>query len=131
MGEVSLEIYRHYENIKKSKSRIIHLGLDLSGGMSVTISLDYSSVEKKLGRSLTFAEKEDAIYRIMQILKDRVDRFGLTEPKIAREAGGNKIFLDIPGEKDESRVSTLLSGKGNLTFYVVDDELTSLLHKKY
>nr|WP_267510995.1 protein translocase subunit SecD [Borreliella garinii] len=130
MGEVSLEIYRHYENIKKSKSRIIHLGLDLSGGMSVTISLDYSSVEKKLGRSLTFAEKEDAIYRIMQILKDRVDRFGLTEPKIAREAGGNKIFLDIPGEKDESRVSTLLSGKGNLTFYVVDDELTSLLHKK-
>ncbi len=46
MGEVSLEIYRHYDNIKKSKSRIIHLGLDLSGGMSVTISLDYSSVEK-------------------------------------------------------------------------------------
>ncbi len=130
MGEVSLEIYRYYENIKKSKSRIIHLGLDLSGGMSVTISLDYSSVEKKLGRSLTFAEKEDAIYRIMQILKDRVDRFGLTEPKIAREAGGNKIFLDIPGEKDESRVGTLLSGKGNLTFYVVDDESTSLLHKK-
>ncbi|WKC88298.1 protein translocase subunit SecD [Borreliella japonica] len=130
MGEVSLEIYRHYENIKNSKSRIIHLGLDLSGGMSVTISLDYSSVEKKLGRSLTFAEKEDAIYRIMQILKDRVDKFGLTEPKIAREAGGNKIFLDIPGEKDESRVNTLLSGKGNLTFYVVDDESTSLLHKK-
>lgn len=46
MGEVSLEIYRYYENIKKGKSRIIHLGLDLSGGMSVTISLDYSSVEK-------------------------------------------------------------------------------------
>nr|pir protein-export membrane protein (secD) homolog - Lyme disease spirochete [Borreliella burgdorferi] len=129
MGEVSLEIYRYYENIKKGKSRIIHLGLDLSGGMSVTISLDYSSVEKKLGRSLTFAEREDAIYRIMQILKDRV-RFGLTEPKIVREAGGNKIFLDIPGEKDESRVSTLLSGKGNLTFYVVDDESTSLLHRK-
>ncbi|MCD2401171.1 protein translocase subunit SecD [Borreliella bissettiae] len=130
MGEVSLEIYRYYENIKKGKSRIIHLGLDLSGGMSVTISLDYSSVEKKLGRSLTFAEREDAIYRIMQILKDRVDRFGLTEPKIVREAGGNKIFLDIPGEKDEGRVGTLLSGKGNLTFYVVDNESTSLLHRK-
>ncbi|UER67803.1 protein translocase subunit SecD [Borrelia sp. BU AG58] len=128
--ELGLEIYGHYENIKRDKSRIIQLGLDLSGGMSVTISLDYSSLEKKLGRSLSSLEKEESVERTMQILKERVDTFGLTEPKIAREAGGSKIFLDIPGERDESRVDSLLSGKGNLTFYVVDDESTSVLHAK-
>ncbi|UGQ17431.1 protein translocase subunit SecD [Borrelia sp. RT1S] len=128
--ELNLEIYKHYENIKRDKSRIIQLGLDLSGGMSVTISLDYSDLEKKLGRSLTSLEREESIERTMQILKERVDTFGLTEPKIIREAGGSKIFLDIPGERDENRVDSLLSGKGNLTFYVVDDEGTSMLNAK-
>ncbi|AYE36504.1 protein translocase subunit SecD [Borrelia turcica IST7] len=128
--ELSLEIYKHYESIKRDKSRIIQLGLDLSGGMSITISLDYSGLEKKLGRSLSSLEKEESIERTMQILKERVDTFGLTEPKITREAGGSKIFLDIPGERDEYRVDSLLSGKGNLTFYVVDDENTSILNTK-
>ncbi|WKC58194.1 protein translocase subunit SecD [Borrelia sp. P9F1] len=128
--ELSLEIYKRYENVKRDRSRIIQLGLDLSGGMSITISLDYSDLEKKLGRSLTSLEREESIERTMQILKERVDTFGLTEPKIIREAGGSRIFLDIPGERDESRVDSLLSGKGSLNFYVVDDESTSVLNDK-
>ncbi|APR65081.1 protein translocase subunit SecD [Borrelia anserina] len=128
--ELSLEIYRYYEEIKKNKSRIIQLGLDLSGGMSITISLDYLGLEQKLGRTLSSLEKQEALERTMQILKERVDTFGLTEPNITREAGGNKIFLDIPGEKDEKHIDSLLSGKGNLTFYVVDDEATSMLNSK-
>ncbi|AHH12675.1 Protein translocase subunit secD [Borrelia hermsii YBT] len=128
--ELSLEIYRYYEDIKRNKSKIIQLGLDLSGGMSITISLDYSGLEQKLGRTLSALEREEALGRTMQILKERVDTFGLTEPKITREAGGNKIFLDIPGEKDEKRVDSLLSGRGNLTFYVVDNEATSVLNAK-
>ncbi|UPA18117.1 protein translocase subunit SecD [Borrelia puertoricensis] len=128
--ELSLEIYRYYEEIKRNKNRIIQLGLDLSGGMSVTISLDYSSLEQKLGRTLSFQEKEEAFERTMQILKERVDTFGLTEPKITREASGNKIFLDVPGERDEKRVDSLLSGRGNLIFYVVDNEATSVLNTK-
>ncbi|AWG43006.1 protein translocase subunit SecD [Candidatus Borreliella tachyglossi] len=128
--ELSLEIYRYYENIKLNKNRIIQLGLDLSGGMSITISLDYSGLEQRLGRALSSLEREESVERTMQILKERVDTFGLTEPKITREAGGNKIFLDIPGERDEQRVDSLLSGKGNLTFYVVDDESTSVLNSK-
>ncbi|QMU99406.1 protein translocase subunit SecD [Borrelia sp. A-FGy1] len=128
--ELSLEIYKYYENIKSNKNKIIQLGLDLSGGISITISLDYSGLEKKLGRSLSSLEKEESIERTMRILKERVDTFGLTEPKITREAGGSKIFLDIPGEKNENRVDSLLSGKGNLTFYVVDNENTSILNTK-
>ncbi|QFP41718.1 protein translocase subunit SecD [Borrelia miyamotoi] len=128
--ELSLEIYRYYENIKRNKNGIIQLGLDLSGGMSITISLNYSGLEQKLGRALSSLEKEDALERTMQILKERVDTFGLTEPKITKEAGGSKIFLDIPGEKDEKRVDSLLSGKGNLTFYVIDNEATSLLNDR-
>ncbi|ASQ29396.1 protein translocase subunit SecD [Borrelia miyamotoi] len=128
--ELSLEIYRYYENIKRNKNGIIQLGLDLSGGMSITISLNYSGLEQKLGRTLSSLEKEDALERTMQILKERVDTFGLTEPKITKEAGGSKIFLDIPGEKDEKRIDSLLSGKGNLTFYVIDNEATSLLNDR-
>ena len=128
--ELSLEIYRYYDNIKKNKNRIIQLGLDLSGGMNITISLNYSNLEQKLGRTLSSLEKENALERTMKILKEKVDTFGLTEPKITKEAGGSKIFLDIPGEKDENRVDSLLSTKGNLTFYVVDNEATSMLNAK-
>ncbi|ACH94878.1 protein translocase subunit SecD [Borrelia recurrentis] len=128
--ELSLEIYRYYEEIKRNKNKIIQLGLDLSGGVSVTIFLDYLELEQRLGRALSVLEKEEAIGRTMQILKERVDTFGLTEPKITREAGGNRIFLDIPGEKDERRVDSLLGGKGNLIFYVVDLDATSVLNSK-
>ncbi len=100
--ELSLEIYRYYENIKLNKNRIIQLGLDLSGGMSITISLDYSGLEQRLGRALSSLEREESVERTMQILKERVDTFGLTEPKITRESGGNKIFLDIPGRGTNS-----------------------------
>lgn len=110
--------------LKEMKTRILQLGLDLSGGMNVVLSADLGALEEKRGRVLTEQEKEDAVGRALEILASRIDQFGVTEPSIQRERGGNKIFVDIPGDVDPDRVSTFLKGKGSLALNVVDDEAT-------
>jgi len=115
--------------IKSTQSNILKLGLDLQGGMSVTIQADLRALEEKQGRALDAKEKEDAIGRTLEILTTRIDSFGLTEPQIKREPNGNRIFVDIPGEPDKNIVDSFLRGKGSLSFNIVDDEATTAVRQ--
>lgn len=115
--------------LKATQGSILKLGLDLQGGMSVTIQADLKNLEEKQGRSLTSQEKEDAIGRTLEILTSRIDSFGLTEPQIKREPGGNRIFVDIPGEPDKNIVDSFLRGKGSLSFNIVDDAATEAVRQ--
>ncbi len=111
--------------VKTSKAGIMQLGLDLSGGMSVVISADLEAFEKKKGTPLTDADRDDAISRAIEVLKSRIDVFGVSEPVIKREAGGSKIFVELPGDVDPERVNSFLRGKGSLSLNIVDDEATA------
>lgn len=118
---------------KALKSDILKLGLDISGGMSVVIQVDKSSIkiEKEEGvyktvDELTEAEIEDAVNRALTALNSRIDEFGLTEPNI-RKQGDDQILLEIPGDYDPAAVDTFLKGKGRLNFHIVDNAKTQEL----
>ena len=110
---------------EKSKS-ILQLGLDLSGGMTVLLEADMDSLGEKLGRTPTAEDKKGAIDRAIEILNNRIDRFGITEPQIRRQ-GDTGITIEIPGAADPERVNAFLMGKGKLNFHIVDDEATQAL----
>ena len=57
----------------------------------------------------------------MEILNNRIDKFGVTEPSIRRQ-GDDQILVEIPGAADPDRVDSFLKGKGSLNFHIVDDE---------
>ncbi len=124
------ELESHYRNevmaMKETSKGILQLGLDLSGGMSVLLQADMESLEERLGHPPTADEKRDAIDRAMEILNNRIDKFGVTEPQIRRQ-GDDSIFIDIPGAADPERVNSFLMGKGKLNFHIVDDEATAKL----
>jgi len=128
-NELVLLLEDHYRKevmaLKDLKGRILKLGLDLSGGMSVVIKADMESLAQRLDRTPTVEDKEDAIARALEILNNRIDKFGLTEPQIRREAGGERIFIEIPGDPDPEVANSFLKGKGTLAFHIVDSELTS------
>ncbi|HET7838372.1 MAG TPA: protein translocase subunit SecD, partial [Rectinemataceae bacterium] len=113
-------------SLKAKKGKAIQLGLDLSGGMSVVIQADMDSLAKKLGHSLSAAEKNDAMKRGIEVLNSRIDKFGLTEPVI-RPQGEDQIYVEIPGAADPERINSIIMGRGKLAFHIVNDEASAKL----
>jgi len=109
--------------MKARSEKALQLGLDLSGGMSILLEADRNAYEEKLGRSVTDAEVSDAVQQDLEILNNRIDQFGLTEPEL-RLQGTSQILVEIPGAADPERVNSFLKGKGSLAFHIVDSEET-------
>ena len=120
----------HYRSqileLKEMKERIVQLGLDLSGGISVTLEADRESLAERLDAEPTSAQMSDAIDLAVEIIRDRVDRFGVTEPQI-RTSENDQIIIEIPGDNDRERVNSFLLGRGSLNFHIVNDEATAEL----
>lgn len=62
-------------------------------------------------------EVEEALVRAEEIIRQRIDRFGVTEPLIQRQ-GSSRIVVELPGVDDEERVRELLKGTAKLTFHL-------------
>ncbi len=60
-------------------------------------------------------EADEAILRAIEIIRQRVDRYGVTEPSIQRQ-GTRRIVVELPGITDTERVRSLLRGTARLEF---------------
>ena len=116
--------------IKDAGAKVLQLGLDLSGGMSILLEADVAAYEEKIGQAVSEAEISAVVQQDMEILNNRIDQFGLTEPEI-RLQGTRQIIVEIPGAADPERVNSFLKGKGTLAFHIVDTELTSQVEQYY
>lgn len=116
--------------IKKLSSKVLQLGLDLRGGMSVLLEADIDSYAEKHGSTPSDSELQSLLKDDINILTARIDQFGVTEPDI-RMQGTSQILIEIPGEADPERINTFLRGKGSLTFHLVDTALTNRVNEMY
>ncbi len=75
-------------------------------------------------------QADDAILRAIEIIRNRVDRFGVTEPSIQRQ-GSRRIVVELPGIDDPERVRNLLRGTARLEFRLMADggELNTSLQR--
>ncbi|WP_161888966.1 protein translocase subunit SecDF [Pontibacter russatus] len=64
-------------------------------------------------------EVEDAIDRSFNILRTRIDKFGVNQPNIQRLKGTGRIQIELPGIDNPERVRNLLQGMANLEFWEV------------
>ena len=62
-------------------------------------------------------EVEDAINRSFNILRSRIDRFGVTQPNIQRLETAGRILVELPGIKDPERARKLLQSTAQLEFW--------------
>ena len=107
--------------LKDLRSRSIQLGLDLSGGMYVVIEPDLDSLSEQTGATLSAVEEDRALRRALEVLNNRIDQFGVTEPQI-RQRGDNQIVVEMPGAPDPERMRSFILGKGRLNFHIVDTD---------
>ncbi|MCK4922506.1 MAG: protein translocase subunit SecDF [Bacteroidales bacterium] len=62
-------------------------------------------------------EAESAIENSFNVLRNRIDRFGVVQPNIQRLERQGRILIELPGVKDPERVTKLLTGTANLEFW--------------
>lgn len=171
----------HEYNYRDVKEREINLGLDLKGGMNVTLEVSVADLIRAMSnnsadpvfiKALEEAQKEQrasqkdfvtlfgeafakadpnaklaaifstiemqdrikfnstneevlkvireesdaAINRSFNILRTRIDKFGVTQPNI-QQLGSGRILIELPGVKEPERVRKLLQGTAQLEFW--------------
>jgi protein-export membrane protein, SecD/SecF family len=62
-------------------------------------------------------QTDGAIANSFNVLRNRIDRFGVVQPNIQRLGNTGRILVELPGVKDPSRVRKLLQGTANLQFF--------------
>lgn len=95
------------KGLSELRKKAIHLGLDLQGGMHLVLEVDRSR--------LSDAEAKDATDRAMEIIRNRIDEFGVAEPLVQRE-GEDRIVVQLPGLTDRNRAIELIGKTALLEF---------------
>lgn len=60
---------------------------------------------------------DESISAAFQVLRERIDGFGVTQPNIQREGSSGRILVELPGARDISRAQELLSSTAQLEFW--------------
>jgi protein-export membrane protein SecD len=109
----SLAIQNQLLEIKKERIRLhkksIHLGLDLVGGMHLLLEIDKSKLSPQ--------EASEAVDRALEVIRNRIDQFGVFEPIIQKTAEG-RILIQLPGV-DRERAKSLIGQTAQLEFSLV------------
>lgn len=79
--------------------------------------------------SLTFGEtflaelQKRALGQTVQVLRSRVDQFGVAEPVIQQQ-GANRVIVELPGVRDVARAKAAIGKTAQLNFHLVDEAAT-------
>ena len=94
----------------KLREKASPLGLDLQGGMHLVLEVDASKLPPE--------EAKGAVDRAIEVIRNRIDQFGVAEPIIQRE-GTNRIVVQLPGLSDRERARQLIGQTALLVFKLV------------
>ncbi len=101
------------DQLARVKQKAINLGLDLQGGIHLVLEVDQSH--------LSDDEKTDVVARALEIIRNRIDQFGVSEPIIHRE-GDWRIVVELPGVQDIERAKGLIGKTARLEFKILESD---------
>ncbi len=88
----------------------INLGLDLQGGMHLLLKVDTSH--------LSGQAKVDAADRAVEVIRNRIDQFGVRETSIQKQ-GDDEVIVQLPGVTDRDRALEIIGRTAMLEFKLV------------
>lgn len=83
-------------------------------------------VVSKIGSRATNAEvrnylkglSDGALDGVETIMENRINQFGVAQPNITKDVSTNRIYIELPGVKDQATVKSRLQSTANLEFYL-------------
>lgn len=85
----------------------INLGLDLQGGMQLLLQIETDKVPAE--------HREDATDRVVEVIRNRIDEFGVREPVITKQ-GKDQVAVQLPGITDRDRAKEIVGKTAHLEF---------------
>jgi SecD/SecF fusion protein len=107
----------------------IKLGLDLQGGTSFLVGMDTNSlVGDTNNRTPLELRKQQALSQATEVLRKRVDQFGVAEPVI-QPAGSDQILIQLPGlsDADKDNARAQIQKAAYLEFRMVAEDSDELV----
>ena len=101
------------ERLADLHRRSLNLGLDLQGGIHLVLEVDLSELPEE--------EALDAVDRAQEVIRNRIDQFGVAEPTIQRQ-GDNRIIVELPGVQNVQRAKDLVGQTALLEFQLLETE---------
>ena len=98
-----------YDTVKRVP---LKKGLDLQGGMHLTLEVDDSRQ--------AVADKSEALDRSLRVIRQRIDEFGVAEP-VVQKVGDDRIIVELPGVDDPERAQAVVSEAAFLQFLITDE----------
>ena len=105
---VALSIWKFYPPQEK-----ISLGLDLQGGMQLLLQVELDKLPPE--------HREDATDRVVEVIRNRIDEFGVREPVINKQ-GAEHVVVQLPGITDRERAKEIVGKTAHLEFKIVSDD---------
>jgi len=102
---IAASLWQIYPPQKKIK-----LGLDLRGGMHLLLKVETDKILE--------AGRKDAVGRALEVIRNRIDQFGVAEPTIQKQ-GVNYIVVQLPGVTDRKRALDIIGKTALLEFKLV------------
>jgi SecD/SecF fusion protein len=82
----------------------------------ITFNMTDEEVKPILKRKI-----DESIVSAFEVLRKRIDKFGVTQPNIQRLGNSGRILVELPGAKDVNRVKNLLQSTAQLEFWDVEN----------
>ncbi|MHB8080321.1 MAG: protein translocase subunit SecD [Candidatus Krumholzibacteriia bacterium] len=98
------------EKLARIDAKAIRRGLDLQGGVYLALEVE--------SEGMTPEQQADALKRVTEIIRNRIDQFGVSEP-IIQTQGTRRIIVQLPGMVDPERAKELIGRTARLEFRLV------------
>ena len=113
---------KNADKLEEVKRKSISLGLDLQGGIHLVLEVNPDQVPE--------AQRHDVMDRVREIITNRVDQFGVSEP-IIHQQGDWRIVVELAGIQDVERAKAIIDRTARLEFKILkpNADLAVLLNK--
>ncbi len=109
--------FQAFDNENKAKGSNIKLAdADLFGNKDLRGKVNYDMTNGEVEKVIR-EEADGAVDRAFQVLRARIDKFGVAQPNIQRLENSGRILVELPGVKDAERVKKLLQSTAQLEFW--------------
>ena len=106
--------YEAFDN--NSKGTVKLASPDIFANRNLQGEIDFSMTDAQVKKVLV-KKVDESVESAFGVLRSRIDKFGVTQPNIAKLGQTGRILIELPGAKDVDRIKKLVSSKAELEFW--------------
>ncbi len=112
-----------FEAFEKASNGTVKLSdPSIFGNKSLKDKINFTLTDEEV-KPILKEEIKGSINTAFEVLRNRIDRFGVTSPNIQRIGESGRVLIELPGAKDVERVKKLLTGTAKLQFWEAYDNI--------